>query len=163
MARRNWNWTSKQFGKLNKVKAILQELEDYKPLTLRQVYYQMVGEGFNFMMIGWIFLVGLMTPETKEHISERTILRHLNNRKSFIYFIQAENGLIKIGTCIDLSLRLSALQTGSPLKLSVIGTYQSTTLTEKELHKKYDYCKSHGEWFYPDIKLLNFIKEINNE
>jgi hypothetical protein len=46
MARREWKWTSLQFDKLSKVIAILLELEDYKPLTLRQVYYQMVSKGF---------------------------------------------------------------------------------------------------------------------
>lgn len=35
-----------QFDKLNKLTAILEDLQDYKPLTLRQVYYQMVGKGF---------------------------------------------------------------------------------------------------------------------
>ena len=46
MARREWNWTQHQLDKLHKVEVILKELEDYKPLTLRQVYYQMVGKGF---------------------------------------------------------------------------------------------------------------------
>jgi len=44
--RRRFNWTDKQLDKLNKVKDILEELKGYKPLTLRQVYYQMVGKGF---------------------------------------------------------------------------------------------------------------------
>ncbi len=46
MARRTWSWTDKQLDKLNKVQDILKEFEDYKPLTLRQVYYQLVGKGF---------------------------------------------------------------------------------------------------------------------
>lgn len=46
MARREWNWTQHQLDKLNKVIAILKELKDYKPLTLRQVYYQMVSKEF---------------------------------------------------------------------------------------------------------------------
>lgn len=46
MARREWKWTEHQLEKLDKVKAVLKELEDYKPLTLRQVYYQLVGKGF---------------------------------------------------------------------------------------------------------------------
>jgi hypothetical protein len=37
MARRMWVWTSHQLGKMEKVKTILEELKDYKPLTLRQV------------------------------------------------------------------------------------------------------------------------------
>ena len=46
MARRKWNWTQHQLEKLDKVNAILKELKDYMPLTLRQVYYQMVSKGF---------------------------------------------------------------------------------------------------------------------
>jgi hypothetical protein len=46
MARRMWVWTSHQLGKMEKVKTILEELKDYKPLTLRQVYYQLVSKGF---------------------------------------------------------------------------------------------------------------------
>jgi len=46
MSRRAFNWTEKQLDKLNKVKAVLEELSDYIPLTLRQIYYQLVGKGF---------------------------------------------------------------------------------------------------------------------
>jgi len=44
--RRQFNWTAKQTAKLNKVKEILEELKDYLPLTLRQIYYQLVAKGF---------------------------------------------------------------------------------------------------------------------
>lgn len=44
--RREWKWTEKQLDKLKKVVGILDELAEYKPLTLRQIYYQMVGKGF---------------------------------------------------------------------------------------------------------------------
>lgn len=46
MTRRRWIWTPFQIDKLNKVKVILDELAEYKPLTLRQVYYQLVGKGY---------------------------------------------------------------------------------------------------------------------
>jgi len=46
MARRRLKWTAKQLDKLNKVIAVLDELEDYKPLTLRQVYYQLVSKEY---------------------------------------------------------------------------------------------------------------------
>ena len=45
MARRIWKWTEHQLEKLNAVKEVLEEFTDYKPLTLRQVYYQLVGKG----------------------------------------------------------------------------------------------------------------------
>jgi hypothetical protein len=46
MARRGFTWTEKQLDKLNKVIEVLDELNDYKPLTLRQIYYQLVGKGY---------------------------------------------------------------------------------------------------------------------
>ena len=44
--RRQFAWTAHQFDKLNKVLTVLEELKDYKPLTLRQIYYQLVGSGY---------------------------------------------------------------------------------------------------------------------
>lgn len=44
--RRKFTWTEHQLDKLNKVNETLAELADYKPLTLRQIYYQLVGKGF---------------------------------------------------------------------------------------------------------------------
>ncbi len=46
MSRRKFSWTKNQFDKLNKVREVLEELKRYKPLTLRQVYYQLVGKGY---------------------------------------------------------------------------------------------------------------------
>ncbi len=46
MARRRLKWTAKQADRLNKVIEVLAELEDYKPLTLRQVYYQLVSKEY---------------------------------------------------------------------------------------------------------------------
>lgn len=44
--RRQFTWTKLQFDKLNKVQEILKELDEFKPLTLRQIYYQLVGKGY---------------------------------------------------------------------------------------------------------------------
>ena len=46
MARQEWSWTPHQLDKLNKVQNIISELQDYVPLTLRQIYYQMVSKGY---------------------------------------------------------------------------------------------------------------------
>ena len=42
--RRRLNWTQKQIDKLAQVQIILDELQDYLPLTLRQIYYQLVSK-----------------------------------------------------------------------------------------------------------------------
>jgi len=44
--RRTFKWTPFQLDKLSKVKDILEDLKDYLPLTLRQVYYQLVSKGY---------------------------------------------------------------------------------------------------------------------
>jgi len=46
MARRRLSWTKNNVSRLEKVKEILFDLSEYKPLTLRQVYYQLVGKGY---------------------------------------------------------------------------------------------------------------------
>ncbi len=46
MSRRKFSWTGIQLDKLNKVQEVLNELQYYKPLTLRQIYYQLVGKGY---------------------------------------------------------------------------------------------------------------------
>lgn len=46
MARQKWKWTPKQIDKLKKVIQVLNDLEEYKPLTLRQVYYQLVSKEY---------------------------------------------------------------------------------------------------------------------
>lgn len=46
MKERKWKWTKFQLNKLNNVQGVLKDIEKYKPLTLRQIYYQMVEKGF---------------------------------------------------------------------------------------------------------------------
>lgn len=46
MSRRKFSWTEKKLDKLNKVQEVLNELQDYKPLTLRQIYYQLVSSEY---------------------------------------------------------------------------------------------------------------------
>ena len=46
MARQEFKWTEHNIDKLNLVTTVLEDLKIYKPLTLRQVYYQLVGKGY---------------------------------------------------------------------------------------------------------------------
>jgi len=45
MARRQWTWTKLQMSRAEKVKAVVTDLRQYWPLTLRQIYYQLVSKG----------------------------------------------------------------------------------------------------------------------
>jgi hypothetical protein len=49
MARRKLSWTKRNLKKAKQVSLIMEELSDYLPLTLRQIYYRLVtGRTFNF-------------------------------------------------------------------------------------------------------------------
>ncbi len=85
-----------------------------------------------------------------------------NRKSNILYFIQAENGLIKIGVCFDAALRFSQLSRISPIKLTLLGSIPGNLSKEKEIHTKFKNLNSHGEWFRPDKELLGFIKEALN-
>lgn len=80
-----------------------------------------------------------------------------------IYFIQAENGLIKIGFSKNVTSRLSNMQVRSPLKLTLLSTIKGTVVMEKELHYKFSKFREHGEWFKPTQDIINFIANPNIE
>lgn len=75
-----------------------------------------------------------------------------------VYFIQRGwRGPIKIGTATDPYARLSALQTGSPTELRLIGIVQGSYEQEAELHRIFDTSRILGEWFQPTPELLGMI------
>lgn len=41
--RRQWSWTEFQLNKLNQVRKVLSDYTAYKPLTLRQIFYQLIS------------------------------------------------------------------------------------------------------------------------
>ena len=81
------------------------------------------------------------------------------NIKPSIYFIQAaKSKAIKIGfTETSLESRLEALQTGSPEKLSILGTIRGTLREELDLHKRFSASALNGEWFKATPEILEFI------
>lgn len=72
------------------------------------------------------------------------------------YFIQAENGLIKIGETTRFEKRFLEISFMSPLPLTVIGF---TKESEKKIHKAFNHLRLHGEWFEPGEDLLAYIQE----
>ena len=67
----------------------------------------------------------------------------------YVYLVSAYNGLYKIGKTNDIEKRLRGLKTMSPVPLKLIHTIETITplKLEAKLHKKYDRCRAHGEWF----------------
>ena len=79
-----------------------------------------------------------------------------------IYFIQSGvSGPIKIGyTTVNITHRITALQTGSWEELKLLGTAIGGIDFEYELHQKFDAYRIRGEWFWPVMQLTTYINNL---
>lgn len=75
----------------------------------------------------------------------------------WIYVLQGEaTGLIKVGRAQDPCGRLRGLQGGSPDRLRLLALMPSWCVEqdERNLHRRWAACRSHGEWFIPTNEML---------
>ena len=82
--------------------------------------------------------------------------------QSFIYFIQAENGLIKIGYTRNLKERLDILRSMSHSKLTLLLVLKGDRKKESRMHEIFQDYRVHGEWFKPEKYLIEYIEEMEN-
>jgi hypothetical protein len=87
--------------------------------------------------------------------------RSTATRIQSVYFVKAETmGLVKIGVTQIPAVRMRAMQTNSPDRLSLIGTLEDRTgALERDLHARFAKHRSHGEWFRHEGELAAFIGE----
>jgi hypothetical protein len=79
-----------------------------------------------------------------------------------IYFVQADIvNLIKIGWSREPDRRLTHLQIGSPVKLTMLAAIPGHRSREKKLHYQFHAHRSHGEWFFPAQEILAYIELAN--
>jgi len=65
-----------------------------------------------------------------------------------VYVVEAENGLIKIGSAFDIELRFDQLHCASPVPLRLAWWHLNGGIKlERWLHQHYRHRRSHGEWF----------------
>ncbi len=67
----------------------------------------------------------------------------------YVYFIKADNGLIKIGRTQNIGQRMKELKTMSPEKLTLFHSVKCINYieAEKKAHFIFDVYRVHGEWF----------------
>jgi hypothetical protein len=77
--------------------------------------------------------------------------------RSVVYYAQrASDGLIKIGTSRRIVGRLVALK-GEHGSLQLLALHSGTHKEEHELHRKFAALRVEGEWFRPDLPLIDHI------
>ncbi|WP_333508420.1 GIY-YIG nuclease family protein [Thermoanaerobacterium thermosaccharolyticum] len=83
-------------------------------------------------------------------------------RKGYIYFFEAENGLIKIGQTQNLLQRYKDINNNSFHKINFLFAFKNNdiTKTEKELHKIFGKYRYKGEWFIISKNKINALKNL---
>jgi hypothetical protein len=85
--------------------------------------------------------------------------RQASEARGVVYFVAPERGCIKIGfTRHGVMRRLRQLQIGSPVPLRVLATVEAPIAVEQWLHLAFRPDRSHGEWFTPSERLLDYIE-----
>jgi predicted GIY-YIG superfamily endonuclease len=79
----------------------------------------------------------------------------------FVYFIQADNGLVKIGRTKDIQQRLDHFTAKLPYKLELVHSIKSNDSVELEkvFHEKYHDKRKRGEWFDLNTSDLKEVKK----
>ncbi|GGU11399.1 GIY-YIG nuclease family protein [Streptomyces lateritius] len=78
---------------------------------------------------------------------------------TYVYVIGEQgSSIVKIGTTNDLSLRLTALQTGNPNPLVLLWSHQGNRELEGHLHATFAAYRVRGEWF--DLTALGDPAEV---
>jgi hypothetical protein len=81
-----------------------------------------------------------------------------------VYFIAATDaGMIKIGKTVDLPKRFATLSTMSPVKLEIVCSVAYDDMLEGRIHKHLKKYRSHGEWFYADKPVLDFVRNVRDK
>jgi excisionase family DNA binding protein len=99
-------------------------------------------------------------PLSRINEIRKSLPKTARDESGFVYFIQAESGgLIKIGTALDPLVRLVNLQSGSPLRLVVLGCLRGGRTLERALHREFANHHRHFEWFEANAAIVEFIAE----
>ena len=81
-----------------------------------------------------------------------------DRRLTKIYAIgQEPRGLVKIGRAKDPEKRLRAMQTGSPLPLTLLAAAELPAGMERELHRELSRARVRGEWFRRTSDVLEAV------
>lgn len=77
---------------------------------------------------------------------------------TWVYFVRADScDTVKIGQALRPLRRLSDLQIGSPVKLSIETAFLADLEMEKRIHKRFSGCRLRGEWFKTTPELNKLI------
>lgn len=83
------------------------------------------------------------------------------SRRGFIYFVEREDGAIKIGWSSDVMRRVSELRKKVGTAAQLIACYPGDKPEELRLHDVFRESLIGDEWFRPDACVLSFIDSLS--
>lgn len=83
-----------------------------------------------------------------------------DSRVSRVYFISDAYGYVKIGTSLDVEMRMQEIQRHNARPVRLLATVPGGLKRERELHARFASSRLLGEWFAPTTELLAFIGDI---
>lgn len=78
-------------------------------------------------------------------------------RQSFVYVIEAQNALVKIGVSANPFSRAAAVHLHSPVPTRLVAFWPGTTEDEARLHYAFAAARSHAEWFRIEGRVADFL------
>lgn len=110
----------------------------------------------NEPMFGW--------KQWRKQREELKALEKKINDTQYVYLMQSENGLFKIGISKDPRKRLAQIRTGSGVEVELVAFYLTdgpARDVEKKLHKLFDKYRLLGEWFkFPETYSLEKFETL---
>lgn len=82
---------------------------------------------------------------------------------SSIYFIQRDDGPIKIGLSKNVANRLATLATASANELKLLGAVPGDKKTEAKIHRQLRDFRMNREWFRPCDEVISLIEQCIKE
>lgn len=122
----------------------------------------------NNSILDFVLFEGTTMTSTEERRRQRRVARARRREATpmttkRVYFIEAQNGLVKIGCAYEVELRLEELRAASPIALRLLGyvtlpedAYLESRTDpgrrfESAMHHFFSGWRHHGEWFNVDI------------
>ena len=91
----------------------------------------------------------------------------ISNKNKLLYFLEAENGLIKVGITNNIKIRVKQLERQLNTKIRVLKLLDGKSAYERIIHNLYSddniIYKGQIEWFHPTHKLIKFISDIDKK
>lgn len=78
--------------------------------------------------------------------------------KNYVYLIEAQNGMVKIGNSACPANRINFINLHSPIPCRLIAVWNGSIKDELKFHKRFDEHRAHCEWFFAKGSLSAFVE-----